>query len=238
MLHLGETIHRNAETLQYLEVDLVSWESVGRYSFLYSYDDGPKNLSHSRFFWRAPEGKISGPAYPALQALCLTELGLTADAVTLFDFNVLRTLKLRNVEKWDTLLENAVRQRLPIGLKTLEIQVKPGPLSSGADEVLSNFLAAFEGLEELYVGLQGPLPASLLWPGVINHRETLKRFVHHLRTVDHDPDRRQELDEADLGLNVGDAFLGSFDEFQLEAMGLSIGPEDMVSVLKADWCRQ
>lgn len=237
MLHLGNMMRRNAGILQFLEVDLVSWERVGRYSF-HSFDDGRRPLSHSDFFWRVPEGRISGPAYPALQTLCLTEIAFTADAVTLFDFSVLRTLKLRNVEKWDTFLEGAVRQGLPIGLKTLEIQAEPGPLSSGADEVLSSFLAAFEGLEELYVGLQGPLPANLLWPGVINHRATLKRFMHHLRTLDHDPDRLQQLDEADLGLNVGDAFLESLDKFPLEAMGLSIGPEDMVSVLKADCRRQ
>lgn len=231
---LSEMIAKNAETLQHLEVDLLSWDRVSQ-DMRAEHDDGPHGLVHSIGFWQAPEGKISGPTYPALQTLCLAEIPLTADAVTLFDFNVLRTLKLRNCEKWDILLDKAVQLGLPIGLKTLELRVKPGKLDSNSDEVLSKFLTAFNGLEELYVCLQGPLPTNLLWAGVINHRATLKRFVHHLRHLipdEHHPNLQLELDEADVGLNVGDAFLQSLDRFPLEAIGFSVGAEDIVSASK------
>lgn len=233
---LSVMICNNAETLRYLEVDLVSWERAEHYARQGSSADDPSDPTRSYCFWRIPEGKISGPNYPVLQTLCLTEVALPRDAVGVFDIGVLQTLRLRNCGGWDVFLKDIVRLCLPIGLKTLEILAKPGMLTCDADEVLSKFLAAFNGLEELYVCLQGPLPTNLVWPGVINHRATLKRFVHHLRMVDLDSEFNQEIDEADLGLNVGDAFLESLDKIQLEAMGLSIGPQDMVSSSKADWC--
>lgn len=231
---LSDMIHTNAENLEHLEVDLLSWKALGRYMGLSPYDDGPRGLAHSIRFWRAPGGKISGPTYPALRTLCLTEVSLKMKSVRVFDFSVLRNLKLRNCEKWDDFLENVVRLRLPIGLKTLEVHARPGLLNCDADEVLSKFLAAFDGLEELYVGIQGPLPYNFLWTGVVAHCATLKRFVHHLRTVDHDPDYIDELDEGDLGWGDADEFLKCLDKFGLEAMGLSINAEDMVSASEAD----
>lgn len=236
---LSGMIHRNAETLQHLEVDLVRLDILEYYMHERSlYEDSPHGFAHSIGFWRVPQGKISGPTYPALQTLCLTEVGLTAAAVTDFDFSVLRTLKLRNVDDWDAFLENAVRMRLPIALKTLEIHARPSSLDHDEDEVLLKFLTTFDGLEELYISLRGPRPTNLFWEGVINHRATLKKLVHHLRLFNRSQNSLQELDETELGLNFGGVFLDSFEKFQLKAMGLSLRPEDMVSALKADWCPQ
>lgn len=228
-------IHTNAKTLKHLEVDLVNWERFGYYCHRNPYDDGPRGLEHWIRFWRVPEGKFWGPTHTALQTLCLTEVALSRKSVGMFDFSVLRTLRLRNCEGWDSFLKHAVGLHLPIGLKTLEITAKPGLLSCDADEVLSRFLEAFDGLEELYVGIEGPLLSNELWPGVIAHRATLKRFVHHQRTTGEDlhPHLGQEVD-ADLLLDAGDAFLQTLDKFQIEAIGLSINPEDRVSAPKAD----
>lgn len=232
---LSDMIHTNAKTLKYLEVDLVNWERIGYYCSRNPYDDGPRGLEHWIRLWRVPEGKFWGSKHTALQTLCLTEVALSRESVGVLDFGVLRTLRLRNCERWDSFLEHAVGLHLPIGLKTLEVTVKPGLLSCDADEVLSRFLKAFDGLEELYVGIESPLPFNELWPGVIAHHATLKRFVHHQRTGEgFHPHLTQEVD-ADLLLDPGDAFLQTFDRFQLEAMGLSINPEDLVSALKADW---
>lgn len=230
---LSGMIHRNAETLQYLEVDLVSWDTLDFWTNeRLLYEDLPERLPSSFGFWQAPEGKISGPTYPALQTLCLTELPFDAEAVKAFDFNVLRTLRLRNVENWDALLDHAVRLRLPIALKTLEIHARPISLDHDEDVILLKFLTAFDGLEELYISLRGPRPTNLVWEGVINHRATLKKLVHHLRSLNPGQDWWGGLDETELGLNVGDAFLDSLDKFKLEATGLSIRPEDAVSALK------
>lgn len=236
---LSGMMNRNAETLQYLEVDLVSWDILDFWmSERLLYEDLPEHLPSSMGFWQAPEGKISGPTYPALQTLCLTELPLDAEAVRAFDFNVLRTLTLRNVENWDALLDNAVRQRLPIALKTLEIHARPFSLDHDEDEILLKFLTAFDGLEELYISLRGPRPTNLVWEGVINHRATLKKLVHHLRSLNSGTDWWGGLDETELGLNIGNEFLDSLDKFKLGAMGLSLRPEDAVSALKSDWCPQ
>lgn len=162
-------------------------------------------------------------------------MALPRESVSVCDIGGLRALRLRNCGGWDIFLKDIVRLCLPIGLKALEILAKPGMLSCDADEVLSKFLAAFDGLEELYVCLKGHLPTNLVWPGVINHRATLKRFVHHLRMVDFNSEFNQEIDEADLGLNVGVVFLESLDKIQLEAMGLSIGLQDMVSFSESGW---
>ncbi|OJD13766.1 hypothetical protein AJ78_05816 [Emergomyces pasteurianus Ep9510] len=74
-----------------------------------------------------------------------------------------------------------------IHLKTLEVQYTVScedHFSEG--EQLLTFLHAFNGLEELFVSTSGSLNAVNLWRAALNHGATLKRFVHHQRTVDLD----------------------------------------------------
>ena len=239
---LTDMIYTNAVSLQHLEVDLVSWEYVGSERRLDPYQDGPGGLADSLRFWRAPEGKISGPTLPALQTLCLTEVGLGKASAGVFDFSMLRTLKLRNCDKWDRLLEDAVRLRLPIGLKILEIHARHDRTVviqgyhreevPNADEILLKFLAAFNGLEELYVGLEGTVLFDKILPGLLAHRATLKRFVHDLRTVGGHPDPEHPLNA--ISSLDDDESVRLLDQFQLRAMGLSLNPAQLVSVSKAD----
>lgn len=231
-------IYANAGSLQNLEVDLVSWERVGSCMQLNPFKDGPGGLADSLRFWRVPEGKIGNPTHPVLQTLCLTEVGLSKETVGVFDFGVLQTLKLRNCDKWDVLLEEAARLRLPIGLKTLEIHTRYNRLYHiesyegeevwNGGEVLFKFLAAFSGLEELSVGLEGTPVFDKILPGLLGHRATLKRFVHDLRTVS-DRWALERVPSADSSLD-DDEFARLLDQFQLEAMGLSLNPAQLVSV--------
>lgn len=239
---LTDMIYANAGSLQHLEVDLVSWERVGSCMRLNPFKDGPGGLADSLRFWRVPEGKIANPTHPVLQTLCLTEVGLSKEAVGVFDFGVLRTLKLRNCDKWDMLLEEAVRLCLPIGLKTLEIHTRYNRLYHiesyegeevwNGGEVLLKFLAAFSGLEELSVGLEGTPVFDKILPGLLGHRATLKRFVHDLRTVSGQW-ALERVPSADSSLD-DDEFARLLDQFQLEAMGLSLNPAQLVSVLITD----
>lgn len=245
---LSAMIYVNSDTLRHLEVDLVDSGNVDSYVSGPPYEAGPDGLAHSHLFWREFLGKISGPAYPALQTLCLTQVDLRKRSVRALDFNVLRTLKLRDCVGWKSFLRDAVQLRSPVGLKTLELQARfnrinyaphnwtPGSVPGDnwdpnvgwkAGEVVSNFLAAFTGLKELYVNLKGPSLFDKLWPGVIAHSATLERFVHDLRTLNHSVDFAYLLDTP---TGEGIVFTLPLDElrFQLRAEGLSIWPEHLL----------
>ncbi|KAL1873928.1 hypothetical protein Daus18300_003800 [Diaporthe australafricana] len=150
------------------------------------------------------------------------------DSATALDFETLQTLKLRDCRGWNHLLERIMQLRRPVGLKVLEICESPGLRTCELDPdlrhadlvgVVSEFLATFVGLEGLFVSIEGPADMDRLWSGVINHRATLKRFVHYQGIED-------EPDVMTLGYDEpGEISLMSLDEFQLEAIGLTLFPE-------------
>lgn len=213
--NLRDMIKTNAENLEYIELDLVNW---GRFK-------------QSIGFWQWIFPLV---AYPALQTLCLTEVALSKKTIRALDFGTLRTLKLRNCKGWDILLEKAVQLRRPVRLRTLEILEGSGMDSFDSLYTISRFLDTFDGLEELYVSVAGPEDVADLWDGVIAHRATLKRFVHHQRIIETDFDSEhfeKEFDLMDLGCRYPSDVdrWKDIDKLQLEAIGLSALPEFLVS---------
>lgn len=89
---------------------------------------------------------------------------------------------------WEQFLERVVQLKFSIKLTTLEFQASDSLLSEfDGDDSLQGFLGAFEGLEELFICQPGPIQAPLrLWECISGRHETIKRFVHHQRTIDTD----------------------------------------------------
>jgi hypothetical protein len=114
-----------------------------------------------------------------------TRIHPTEQISNLFDFSVLRSLKLRLCPGWEELLEVLMNYPLPIKLVSLEIQ---SAISDEAEksEIIAPFLESFEGLEDLFLQLRFPTASArwYIWRSALHHKKTLKRFVLQYRAID------------------------------------------------------
>ncbi|KAF5127134.1 hypothetical protein E5D57_008062 [Metarhizium anisopliae] len=119
------------------------------------------------------------------------------------NFDILVSLTLRICLGWDRFLQRVIQLNVPINLKTLEIQESSSVSCSWTEDILADFLNALEGLEELHISHVGPVPGLGFWNRIIHRHTTLKRFVHHQRTIDIDdesPHFEEEHDLSDLAI--------------------------------------
>ncbi|KAG8405735.1 hypothetical protein J3458_021673 [Metarhizium acridum] len=119
------------------------------------------------------------------------------------NFDILVSLTLRICLGWDRFLQRVIQLNVPMNLKTLEIQESSSVSCSWTEDILADFLNAFEGLEELYISHVRPVPGLGFWNRIIHRHTTLKRFVHHQRTIDIDdesPHFEEEHDLSDLAI--------------------------------------
>lgn len=82
------------------------------------------------------------------------------------------------------------------------------------------------------MGLEGTVLFDKILPGLLGHRATLKRFVHDLRTISGHTDPENPLNA--ISSLDDDEIVRLVDQFQLQTMGLSLNPAQLVSVPKAD----
>ncbi|PGH18272.1 hypothetical protein AJ79_00611 [Helicocarpus griseus UAMH5409] len=106
----------------------------------------------------------------------------------------LRSLKLLHCAYTLFFLEEVVKQNIVVRLKSFEIGLSEmaelvvfrGDAQTTPQKVLEDFLLSFDGLEELYIWglIQRPgSPRVTLENGILNHKSTLRRLVHHWRAL-------------------------------------------------------
>ncbi|KAL2022247.1 hypothetical protein VTK56DRAFT_5857 [Thermocarpiscus australiensis] len=227
---LFKTIANNHEHLEELELDFVS----------------RAELVHGVFSGNLKTNRTPSPLLPALRVLSLSNADLLdgdgdlAELIRAIDFSALESLTLRKCEDrgWEELLKLIVASGKAIKLKRLEI--KCGEHGYDSENAISQFVGAFEGLQELLVSFSdkegGRRRADTdnrdrpcLWRSVQQHRATLKRFVCHKRVYSaarrccwnsHAIDYSKDSD--DLGIQALEN--NPLDAMNLECLGLSCGP--------------
>ncbi|KAK0615555.1 hypothetical protein B0T17DRAFT_538464 [Bombardia bombarda] len=178
---LASAIQHNSEHLEELELDLVKYYPlVWRPPPSETTKERIKQFFAAKVFFLGDAMAAGQPPLKALEFLSLSHFPLAAHlASKLVDISQLRSLILRSCLGWVEFLTAMTSSGLPIRLKVLEV-VSQGFVDGRAREVLTNFINAFEGLEELYIWWPiGQIVSTNDWDGIASgHRATLKRLIH------------------------------------------------------------
>lgn len=166
-----------------LELDLIDWNTVNYFLM----DQDVSVDFFARRILALPPGGRKG-MFSALQVLSLSAVSLTSfpeEIAEAFDFSSLRSLKLRLCPGWDDFLQHVREFCQPITLKSLEIQVAT-EMEDNFRDTITEFLESFEGLEKLFISTNSEKDPVDLWYALLQHKSTLRRFVHHVRGGDNE----------------------------------------------------
>lgn len=236
---LADVLQQVSGQLVEFELDLIHCRNLdAQFGDPHALDD-PGEFTFARDTLRLP--RAGTRIFPSLRVLSLSGVSFAPDLSDImhqFDWGVLRSLTLRFCPGWTELLENMTRSGQPIRLRFLEIQ------SSGEDDwegdvIIQAFLDSFDGLESFFLASFSPVNTLGIWQAAAHHRATLRRFVHHQRSIHTDqgshlfgePQDLPDLsfcDIADLGEDPSQNPLGDLD---LECVGLCCVCEFLVRVI-------
>ena len=176
----------NADHLVEIELNLVSWDAVEGVLDEHGVDNIGGYFAHEVL--QLPSGSKE-VKFPALRVLSLTAVDLTLSSESMFyamNISSLRSLHLRHCPSWEALIQHASQSTQSIRLQVLHIQSCEGYELGNANEIILGFVAAFEGLKELFISTSSPTDTMNLWHSLIRHKSTLRRFVHHQTQTDDD----------------------------------------------------
>lgn len=176
------------------------------------------------------------PFFPEIKAISLSQIPHGPQMVPAINFDILESLTLRMCPGWANFLERILERDIRVKLRTLELLIPDDEMLFAEEATVFGLLHAFEGLEAFFIMHPGPVPPLSMWTLLASqHRPTLKKFVHHQRTInlnDESPGFEEEMDLRDLAL-LDDEYrimmqkIGSspFALLDLEFMGLSYDPD-------------
>lgn len=240
--HLGSlsfALLSNAEILRKITLDFMNWPDLA-HDLGYETDE---EVETSDYFLRSIlkfNKRSPSPLFPKLRLLSLSQVPLGKAMARVTDFSTLSSLTLRQCPDWHEFLEEVLKLKQPIHLRSLETQTTLGDSARLGELALRDLLTSFKGLQELYISEAGALDTIELWQRVaIHHRASLRKFVYHQRAVNVDEDSPLfggEHDLPDLGISghqmrhiKEDDSRNPLADLDLECLGLSCTPERLVS---------
>ncbi|RGP81013.1 hypothetical protein FLONG3_802 [Fusarium longipes] len=261
--NIANLVRTNADILEELEVDLQSWSRQWEDREMRvvkkkadpeeweEWDKIPASTMLAREMFGLDFDSVEQTSFPKMQALRLSRVPLrdetTGKALTTASINMggLRSLILRMCPHWVLLLQDMVRSTSPIEVKSFEIldfYLKTPPVTAVKKATaIADFLDSFTGLEELFISHCGPIPALKFWDHLKGHASTLKMFVHHQRTTDHDDElltSRMGRDSSYLTIPRDerdrvreDPTLNPLSRLNLEFIGLTCEPKYLRDIL-------
>ncbi|POR37579.1 Uncharacterized protein TPAR_02215 [Tolypocladium paradoxum] len=248
---LRRAIRRNCTQLRRLEIDLVSdcnfrsslGSSIGPDGIKLWYLDAQLSMP------LPPSHRLDTPLLSNLQWLKLTSTPLSSSRTDIIDIRTLRSLILRKCLGWQGFLGNLLDFGLPTRLYSLEIQEKtdecgptcraPREPSDPFDSTLARFLGAFEGLQELFLGLRGSTHSLAILDKASRHQKTLRKLVLHQRGIKPSGDNHESIIDVPLKRVDPDApddvqndlSRNPLVGFNLWSIGLGCTPEIMGTIL-------
>jgi hypothetical protein len=246
---LAPAIRLNRAHLRTLELEVSNWRVIQIELDLSSDEDSEDRDSEEgstadRFFAEKILGlhrRRPRLLLPQLRVLNLTQVPLRAAMAHAINFDTLGSLTLRMCPGWCGFIKTALELGVPLRLATLEIQETDNVSGGLGIYTIMDLLNGFRGLEELFISHSGPEEPLDIWNAIANCHPTLRRFVHHQRTVDTDeesPNFEQEEDLPDMALFGRDVRLLREDSLRnnplarldLECIGLCCLPGRLVSI--------
>jgi len=180
--------------------------------------------------------------FPALKQLSLSAVSFEHAQMEMahaFSLSSLGSLKLCFCPGWEDLLRHITSSHQQIRLRSLEIQ-SDLDYNDGDEEAstISAFLQIFEGLQELFISTSAPSETLCIWRSMLHHKSTLRRFVHHQRSVNLDetsPNYEERCDLPDLSFVskdikklIKDPSQNPFSDLDLECIGLCCIPKFLI----------
>jgi hypothetical protein len=235
---LRETLQQSSHQLVELELDLINRDMTASHV-------GEGYEEYDNFFagyvlQLTPGSKKQ--VFPTLKVLSLSVVSFKAaekELANAFDFSMLRSLKLRLCPGWEDFLEEVSHSQQQINLRCLEIQSDNS--TSDALPKIAKFVEPFDGLEDIFVSISSitsPSETLAVWRSALQHKSSLRRFVHHHRTMDAEDDFtpfRRSLDAPDLslapedfGMLVNKPSENPLSHLNLECIGLCCNPRLLV----------
>ncbi|KAF5635326.1 AAA family ATPase [Fusarium tjaetaba] len=198
---LTVALRNNSTHLRNLELDFLNWHELREYLGYYGDDeddlDGTKEINYFADVVLGLNRHSPRPLFPRIRVLSLSQVPLSTAMAHAFNFETLSSLMLRMCPNCHQFLKRVMQLNHPIKLKRLEIQ-------EWSETFVLDYLNAFEGLEELFVGEAGPTSALELWGHVAHRHPNLKRFVGHQRMINTNEDSphfERACDVPDLGIS-------------------------------------
>ncbi|KAM5432202.1 hypothetical protein McanCB56680_001925 [Microsporum canis] len=207
--------------LIYLDLDYYSQSRTAAHGFEI-WDDGGYEMQ--KILRPLSEGEQL--FFPELRGLSLSGISLSFAEERLesaFDFQYLRSLKLRFCPGLEELLAHLQSAVGAMYLEKLEIQTSNDHFNDELELAIPNFLDIIEGLQELFISTCHPDDTLPIWCSIFRHHLTLKNVVYHRRIVGYPGEEPRDAPGPSLeelhswGKNP---LFNQFGKLDLECLGL------------------
>lgn len=188
---LADVLEERSHQLEELEIDLTHHQDM------LSDIDSDDEKEHDEFavqILKLPRHRSM--RFPVLKKMALAAVSVapgSSRAVSqqvleyihdVFDFGSLQSLKLRHCHGWQDLIILICKGAEPLKLRSLEIQWSFKDNLTKPYESISALLDKIQGLEELFLYTTAAEYSLGPWRALLRHRTSLRRFVHHQRSLD------------------------------------------------------
>ncbi|CEL10178.1 hypothetical protein ASPCAL13303 [Aspergillus calidoustus] len=245
---LAMGLEKFAHQLTLLELDIFEYERKGNGAYRPYYAKSQEERDRPNYFAWDILGLSADEKRCIFQSLDRLYLcGVPFDTAEMemahaFNWSTIRSLHLRFCRGWAEFLQQVLKCRRKINLRSLTLEPSPTLEFPGEEaETICSFLGAFTGLQELFLSTNEQYGTLNIWRAVLHHKATLKRFVHNQRVPadfwDPDWDGSEEpapqlpftLEEYDMMYT--DPASNPLFELDLEFLGLTVLPADLKYML-------
>jgi hypothetical protein len=191
---LATAIQINASQLETLEVNFINWP---RLWYIVEESDEPflrlDEIEDHDELWICEgtyfEDEILGqmrnplqPMFPVLRSLALTQVHLSDRTILTLNIGALESLTIRWCDEWVDFLRSLVELRVPLDLDHFELQAANHGWDGGHHALLARFIESLSGPKSLFLGQLGTHSSHGVWNRLVQHRKSIRRFVHQLNT--------------------------------------------------------
>ncbi|KAL2866487.1 uncharacterized protein BJX67DRAFT_354930 [Aspergillus lucknowensis] len=162
-----------------------------------------------------------------------------------FNWSRLQSLHLRFCSGWGDFLQQVIGSGQRIHLKSLTMEPAPVLESPGEEvDAICSFLHGFTGLRNLFLSTNEEYGTLEIWRAVLNHKDTLKIFVHNQRVPadfwaeEDDLDGLPPLDPPQLPFTTqelemmeDDPATNPLSQLDIEFLGLTFPPFELKCLL-------
>ncbi|KAH6972917.1 hypothetical protein BKA56DRAFT_593007 [Ilyonectria sp. MPI-CAGE-AT-0026] len=240
---LADVLEQRSHQLEELEIDITHHRDLWSD---YDSDNEREQVEFAVQILKLPRRRFM--RFPVLKKLALAAVSVApgnSRAVRqrvlgyihdVFDFGSLQSLKLRHCHGWEDLIILLSKGAEPLELRSLEIQWSFKDAPTKPYESISEFLDKVHGLEELFLYTTAAEDSLGPWRALLRHRTSLRRVVHHQRSIDLSDDDHlfgTEYDSPDLAFmspeDEEDSPGGSLGKLDLTCLGISCNARFMRS---------
>jgi hypothetical protein len=239
-------LEKFAHQLTLLELDIFEYERKGNEGYRPYYAKSQEERNRPNYFvWDILGLSVNEKKcmFQSLERLYLCGVPFYMAGMEMahaFNWSRLRSLHLRFCRGWEEFLQQVIQSSQKINLTCVMLEPSPTLESPGEEvETICSFLSSFTGLRDLFLSTNEQHGTLDIWRAALNHRATLKTFVHNQRVPadfwDPDWDRSAKPPELpftaeEFEMMKTDPASNPLSQLDLEFLGLTVPPGDMVSL--------